>query len=83
MRLEPIDLRHPGTVALLQGPLVLMAIKPDVEAPLPTVKRAALLAAERTSVTTWQAKTAEGPLVLAPFTELGERPYATYLDPVF
>jgi DUF1680 family protein len=82
MRLEPIDPRHPGTVALLRGPLVLMAIKPDVEARLPTVQRAALLAAERTSLTTWQVKTAEGPLVLAPFTELGERPYTTYLDVV-
>ena len=80
MRLEPIDPRHPDTVSLLRGPLVLMAVKPDIDAPVPGVSRSALLKAERTGTAEWRAASVRGPVTLAPFTELGSRPYTTYVD---
>lgn len=80
MRLEPIDPRRPETVALVRGPLVLMAVKPGIDAPVPALTRAALLSARRSGAREWRADAAQGPVVLAPFTALGERPYTTYLD---
>ncbi len=79
MRLEPIEPQHTGTVVLLRGPLVLMAVKDRQTAPLPTVTRNQLLAARRVTQRQWQASAASGPVTLLPFTSLGSRPYTTYL----
>jgi DUF1680 family protein len=79
MRLEAIDARHPDTVALLRGPLVLMAVKPRQDSPVPVVAREHLLSARRVGERQWQAQTRQGPLALMPFIALGERPYTTYL----
>jgi hypothetical protein len=79
MRLEAIDTRHTDTVALLRGPLVLMAEKSRQDAPLPRITRAQLLAARRVSERQWQATSAEGAVNLRSFTSLGDRPYTTYL----
>ncbi|QNI32715.1 glycoside hydrolase family 127 protein [Alloacidobacterium dinghuense] len=79
MRLEMIDARHAETVALLQGPLVLMAVKQDQDGPLPKVTRAELLAAKRMSQREWRVDSASGPMTMLSFTSLGERPYTTYL----
>jgi DUF1680 family protein len=80
MRLEPIDARHPNTVALLRGPIVLMAVKREQDGPLPNVTREQLLSARRLGEQQWQATSAAGPVTLLPFTALGERPYTTYLN---
>jgi uncharacterized protein len=80
MQLEPIDRRHPDTVALVHGPLVLMAVKPHLEATVPAPSRSALLGARRAGATEWRADTAQGPIILAPFTSLGARPYTAYVD---
>jgi len=79
MRFEPIDSRHPDTVALLSGPLVLMAVKKEPVSPLPRVTRAQLLAARRVSEREWQVSSLDGPIALRPFTWMGSRPYTTYL----
>jgi hypothetical protein len=79
MRLEAIDKQHTDTVALLRGPIVLMAVKGQQTAPLPKVTRAQLLAARRLSERQWEIATASGPVTLLPFTSLGSRPYTTYL----
>jgi DUF1680 family protein len=79
MRLEPIDGQHTDTLALLRGPLVLMAVKEKEAAPLPKVTRAELLSAKRVSERQWQVTAANGPLTMLPFTWLGSRPYTTYL----
>jgi len=79
MRLEPIDAQHADTVALLRGPLVLMAVKQEQASPLPKVTRDQLLAARRVSEREWQAASASGPVIMLPFTWLGSRPYTTYL----
>jgi DUF1680 family protein len=76
LRLEAIDLDHPNTVALMHGPLVLFA-KTTAQ---PVLTRENALAARQTAAAEWTASTAAGPLTFAPFTELGEAPYITYLN---
>ena len=80
LRLESLDPQHPDTVALLRGPLVLMAVKPRQESPLPSLTRQQLLAAPRVSEREWQVQSAAGPVTMLPFTWLGDRPYTTYLQ---
>jgi hypothetical protein len=80
MRLESLDANHADTVALLRGPLVLMAVKKNQTAPLKKMTRAQLLAARRVSERQWQAESAAGPVTLLPFTWLGSRPYTTYVQ---
>jgi hypothetical protein len=75
-RLEPIDRRHPHTVALLNGPLVLFAISEST----PAVTRGQLLAAAKTAKKEWSAETASGKLKLLPFTEISDETYSTYLN---
>jgi len=74
-RLEAVDLRHPQTVALVSGPLVLFAVTDT----LPVLTRADLRAANRVNQRSWQVKTAGAPIKMLPFTEIGEEQYATYL----
>ncbi|MGH8253363.1 MAG: beta-L-arabinofuranosidase domain-containing protein, partial [Steroidobacteraceae bacterium] len=75
MRVEPIDARHPNTVALLWGPQVLFAITST----RPDVTTRALLAAKRTGRQSWQVDTAAGPMPMLPFTAIDEQPYSTYI----
>jgi DUF1680 family protein len=79
MRLQSIDTQHADTVALLRGPLVLMAVKEELSAPLPKMTREQLLAAKRVSERGWQVTSANGPVTMLPFTWLGSRPYTTYV----
>jgi uncharacterized protein len=79
MRLETIDAQHTDTVALLRGPLVLMAVKPQQEAAVPKLTREQLLAATRIAERQWQVSSANGPITMLPFTSLGGLPYTTYL----
>jgi uncharacterized protein len=74
-RLEPIDPRHPQTVGLLFGPLVLFAVADDP----PTLTRADLLAAKRMGPRSWQVKAAGGAIKMLPFTDIREEQYSTYL----
>ncbi|WP_263366748.1 glycoside hydrolase family 127 protein [Edaphobacter bradus] len=79
VRLETIDSQHPDTVALLRGPLVLMAVKQKQEGPVPRVTREQLLAAKRVSERQWQVSSANGPVTMLPFTSMGDLPYTTYV----
>jgi DUF1680 family protein len=78
-RLEPIDAQHQDTVALMRGPLVLMAVKETQSASQPKITRDQLLAARRVSQRQWQVTAANGPVAMLPFTWLGSRPYTTYV----
>jgi DUF1680 family protein len=76
LRLEAIDKRHPDTVALLRGPLVLFAIDPIA----PNITRQQLLSARSIATqTSWQAPTSAAPVTLLPFTAIQDQPYSTYL----
>jgi uncharacterized protein len=74
-RLEPIDPRHPKTVALLCGPLVLFAITESA----PVVTGPQLLSAKKVGKQDWQVETAAGPLKMLPFTAISDEQYSTYL----
>jgi len=75
LRLEPIDARHPDTVALMRGPLVLF----PQGAGMRSVKRSEVLAAKSTTPGRWQAATQNGLLAFLPFTEIQDQAYSTYL----
>jgi DUF1680 family protein len=76
LRLEAIDAKHPQTVALLCGPLVLFAIT-DVP---PAVTARQMLAARRMGPQSWQVETAGGTLSMLPFTAITDQHYSTYLS---
>jgi DUF1680 family protein len=75
-RLEAVDPKHPETVALMVGPLVLFAIT-DAQ---PAVTRAQLLAAKKTGAQSWQVETAGGAVKMLPWVGIGEEEYSTYLQ---
>jgi len=75
-RLEAVNERHPETVALMRGPLVLFALGAD----RPSVSRKELLAARRLGDSEWLVEGAAGSLKLAPFTGVGDSAYSTYLQ---
>jgi hypothetical protein len=87
-RLQAVDAQHPDVMALVTGPLVLMALR-DGDTPLEPVARTALLAAKQTTAQghEWIAGSGNGSgpgsdsgaLRLRPFVDLGDAPYATYL----
>jgi hypothetical protein len=70
-RLEAIGPRHPNTVALLRGPLVLFPVAEEA----PVLKRTELLAAAAQF-----GDRAPGRLDLRPFTSIEEQRYWTYLN---
>lgn len=74
-RLQAIDPRHPDTVALLSGPLVLFAIADSA----PVITREQLLSATKTSERSWRASTSGAPLKMVPFTAIKDEQYSTYL----
>ena len=75
-RLEPIDQRHPNTVALLYGPLVLFGVNASDR----TFTRAQLLAADQVTPNSWQTGDPANPLILRPFFALASQPYSTYFN---
>lgn len=74
-RLEAIDPRHPQTVALIFGPLVLFAVT-DAQ---PVLTGADVLAAKRVDQRSWQVNTPGTLIKMLPFTEIGDEQYSTYL----
>ncbi len=72
-RLEAIDRRHPETVALLRGPLVLFPLG----ARMSGISRSQLLGARRVERAEWLAEPAG--VTLVPFTGVGDASYSTYL----
>ncbi len=74
-RLEAISPRHSGTVALLNGPLVLFAL--GGSQPALTAKQ--VLAVRRVDASQWLVERAAGPMKFAPFTAIGGDSYRTYL----
>lgn len=83
LRLEPIPANggpdHPGTVALLWGPLVLFALRQPGEIGPLSFGQNALLGAERIGPAEWAVKTATGLRRMVPFTAVGDHEYSTYL----
>lgn len=72
-RLEPVDARHPKTVALVVGPLVLFPIGSAQSA----VTRAQLLAATQNK-REWTSTTPNGPIRFLPYMDIDQESYSTY-----
>src|SRR5580693_516149 len=78
LRLEAVDANHPEMVALVQGPLVLLAVGESQ----PTFERSALLKAKAASNATgdWLASSANGrTITMRPFMNIDKESYSTYL----
>jgi DUF1680 family protein len=79
MRLSAISPKHPHTVALLRGPLVLFALGDES----PAASREQLLSAKRVpSQTAWIAHTSSGDLHLRPFAAIGGESYNAYVNAI-
>ena len=74
-RLQAIDSRHPKTVALLSGPLVLFPITDKA----PAVTGPQLLAAKTVGNLGWRVQTDGGMMKLLPFTAIRDEAYTTYV----
>jgi DUF1680 family protein len=79
VRLEAIDAQHPNTVAVMRGPLVLFALKPEQNGPMPFFGRNALLNLQQVSQREWRSQMDGAVHRFVPFTEVGSEPYTTYL----
>jgi DUF1680 family protein len=81
LRLEAVDAEHPDTVALLQGPLVLMRLL-EADAPQLPLTRAALLAATRRvpDGREWQVAAGAHTLRLRAFPDITHERYSVYQD---
>ena len=78
LRLEQVDANHPNIVALMQGPLVLMAVTESQ----PTFDRNALLQAKAVNNAggDWSATSADGSqITMRPFTTIDKESYSTYV----
>ena len=78
LRLEAVDANHPNLVALLRGPLVLLALA-DSE---PSFEEAGLLRAKpiENSAGDWLANSTEGtPVTMRPFMNIDKENYSTYV----
>jgi hypothetical protein len=78
-RLEAIDPRHPNTVAVMRGPLVLFALKSLQTSPMPSFDKNTLLNLQQISQQEWQVRSGTATYRLVPFTQVGSEPYTTYL----
>jgi DUF1680 family protein len=79
LRLEAVDANHPDIVALVQGPLVLMAVCESQ----PTLDRSALLKAKATNNATgdWLVSSADGKsIAMRPFMTIDKESYSTYVQ---
>jgi DUF1680 family protein len=78
LRLEAVDVNHPNRVALLQGPVVLMAVAETQ----PTFVAQALLHAKplNNAAGDWSATSADGSrLTMRPFMSIDKESYSTYV----
>ena len=73
LRLQPIDARHPETVALLRGPLVLFA-----QAENPRLTHSQLLNLTEAPDGSWTANSVR----FAPFVDLDREQYTAYVTTV-
>jgi len=77
-RLEAIAARHPDTVALLSGPLVLFPLV-AAGSTLPNLAQRQLLSARQATLRRWTVDTSSQLLSFAPFVAITDESYSTYL----
>lgn len=79
LRIEPVDANHPNIVALLQGPLVLMAVAESQ----PSFEKRSLLQAKPVSNNSngdWLATSSDGrQITMRPFMTIDKESYSSYV----
>jgi hypothetical protein len=78
VRLEAVDVNHPNLVALLQGPLVLMAVAESQ----PTLSALSLLRAKplNNAAGDWTATSADGSqVIMRPYLSIDKESYSAYV----
>ena len=78
LRIEPVDANHPSLVALLKGPVVLMAVADSQ----PAFEERSLLQAKpaKNAAGDWVANAADGSQVtMRPFMKIDKESYSTYV----
>ncbi len=82
MRLEPVDAEHPDTVAVLNGPLVLMRLLDAADAARAPLARKSWLAAApaASSAHEWQVADDQRRIRLRPFMDITTERYSAYHD---
>jgi uncharacterized protein len=78
LRVEAVDANHPDLVALVHGPLVLLALADSQ----PSFDKSALLSARpvNNAMGDWMANSREGtPVVMRPFMNIDKENYSTYV----
>jgi len=78
-RLEPVDEQHPDTVALMWGPLMLVALDRPLELPKESISPESLKRAPYSSLT-FEVSRVPGELRFAPFYRVQDEVYTTYLQ---
>jgi hypothetical protein len=81
-RLEAVDAQHPDTVALMNGPLVLMPLREaDFEQAQASLTRSLLLSSRQAAPGSheWKMTSNSGQLTLKPFMDIAGEPYTTYV----
>jgi hypothetical protein len=81
LRMEPIDAEHPNTVALMWGPLMLVALDPPLEIDRKSASESAGgLRQAAHSPLTFEMDRAPGALRFMPFYRVQDETYTTYVE---
>ena len=77
LQLTPLDRRHPDTVALSCGPLLLFALTPGGERPRP--RRSEMLAARQMGARRWETRVEGERVTFLPYVAIDAEQYSTFL----
>lgn len=76
----PVDAQHPGTVALLHGPLMLVALQPELELPRLSAAASGAMQVSPYNPAEYELKTNPLRLRFLPFYRVKEENYTTYFQ---
>jgi DUF1680 family protein len=79
-RTEPIDVQHRNTVALMRGPLMLVALDPQPKLGTNSLNSPQASRKIPGSVQTFEVTELPKKLRFVPFYEVGDQSYSTYLE---
>lgn len=78
-RTEPIDAQHPDTVALMRGPLMLVALDPELQISKEVLASHDRLKPSPYARQSFELQEAQPPVRFVPFYTVGDETYTTYL----
>ena len=80
LRQEPIDGHRPNTVALLRGPLMLVALDPQLKIDATQLKTLGQSCVDSDGRRALQLNAVHPDIQFVPFYSVGEQSYTTYLE---